>query len=102
MKKYKALINEQYEIKGLENNFEGAGKAGNFEVNWSDLMKLKRERIAGMAPFLDGKFKEYDLDVAHGKGIIIDEHKVHVGAKKFTKEKIVIWNGLRTFIQDIQ
>ena len=97
----KALLDAPYEIKALADNFEGAGKAGNFEVNWSDLMKLKRERIAGMAPFLDGKFKEYDLDVAHGKGIIIDEHTVQVGDKKFTTEKIVICTGLRPVIPDI-
>ena len=64
----KALLDAPYEIKALTDNFEGVGKSGNFEVDWPSLMKFKRKRIANMAPFLDGKFKEYDLDVAHGKG----------------------------------
>ena len=64
-------------------------------------MDWKRKRIANMAPFLDGKFKEYDLDVAHGKGIILDEHTVQVGDEKFTTEKIVICTGLKPVIPDI-
>ena len=97
----KALLDAPYEIKALADNFEGCGKAGNFEVNWPDLMELKRKRIANMAPFLDGKFEEYDLDVAHGKGIILDEHTVQVGDEKYTTEKIVICTGLKPVIPDI-
>lgn len=98
----KALLDAPYEIKALADNFEGVGKAGNFEVNWSDLMKFKRQRIAGMSIFLDGKFDEYDLDVAHGKGVIIDEHTVQVADKKFTTDKIVISTGLKPVIPDIK
>ena len=97
----KAILDAPYEIKALADNFEGCGKSGNLEVSWPDLMKLKRQRIAGMAPFLDNKFKEYDLDVAHGKGIIIDEHTVKVGDEQFTTEKIVICTGLKPVIPDI-
>ena len=95
------MLDAPYEIKALADNFEGCGKAGNFEVNWPDLMELKRKRIANMAPFLDGKFEEYDLDVAHGKGIILDEHTVQVGDEKYTTEKIVICTGLKPVIPDI-
>ena len=98
----KALLDAPYEIKALADNFEGVGKSGNFEVNWSDLMKLKRQRIAGMSIFLDGKFDEYDLDVAHGKGIIIDEHTVQVAERQFTTDKIVICTGLKPVIPDIK
>ena len=97
----KALLDAPYEIKALADNFEGCGKSGDFDVDWTALMELKRKRIANMAPFLDGKFKEYDLDVAHGKGIIIDEHTVQVGEEKFTTEKIVICTGLKPVIPDI-
>ncbi len=97
----KALLDAPYEIKALTDNFEGVGKSGNFEVNWSDLMRFKQKRIANMAPFLDGKFKEYDLDVAHGKGIIVDEHTVKVGNETYTTDKIVIATGLKPFIPDI-
>jgi glutathione reductase (NADPH) len=97
----KAILDAPYEIKALADNFEGTGKSGNFEVNWPDLMKLKRKRIANMAPFLDGKFKEYDLDVAHGKGVILDEHTVQVGDETFTTDKIVICTGLKPVIPDI-
>ena len=55
-----------------------------------------------MAPFLDGKFKEYDLDVAHGEGYIVDEHTVRVGDETFTTDKIVISTGLRPIIPDIK
>ena len=65
-------------------------------------MKFKRKRIAGMSTFLDGKFDEYDLDVAHGKGIIIDEHTVQVGERQFTTDKIVICTGLKPVIPDIK
>ena len=64
-------------------------------------MKLKRKKIAGMSIFLDNKFDEYDLDVAHGKGIIVDEHTVKVGNKEFTTDKIVIATGLKPIIPDI-
>ncbi len=98
----KALLDAPYEIKALTDNFEGVGKSGNFDVNWSDLMKFKRKRIANMASFLDGKFEEYDLDVAHGKGVILDEHTVQVADKKFTTDKIVICTGLKPVIPDIK
>ena len=97
----KALLDAPYEIKALTDNFEGVGKAGNFEVNWSDLMKFKQKRIANMSIFLDGKFEEYDLDVAHGKGVIVDEHTVRVGDETFTTDKIVISTGLKPVIPDI-
>ncbi|SDA46256.1 dihydrolipoyl dehydrogenase family protein [Methanobrevibacter millerae] len=98
----KALLDAPYEIKALGDNFEGVGKAGNFEVNWPELMKYKQKRIAGMSIFLDNKFDEYDLDVAHGKGVIVDEHTVKVGEKKFTTDKIVICTGLKPVIPDIK
>ena len=98
----KALLDAPYEIKALADNFEGVGKAGNFEVNWPDLMKYKQKRIAGMSIFLDGKFEEYDLDVAHGKGIIIDEHTVQVADRQFTTDKIVICTGLKPVIPNIK
>ncbi len=97
----KALLDAPYEIKALGENFEGCGKSGDFKVDWTALMDWKRKRIANMAPFLDGKFKEYDLDVAHGKGIILDEHTVQVGDERFTTEKIVICTGLKPVIPDI-
>ena len=98
----KALLDAPYEIKALTDNFENVGKSGNFEVNWPELMEFKQKRIANMAPFLDGKFKEYDLDVAHGKGIIVDEHTVKVGDETFTCDKIVIATGLKPIIPDIK
>lgn len=98
----KALLDAPYEIKALADNFEGVGKSGDFEVNWPDLMKFKQKRIAGMSLFLDGKFDEYDLDVAHGKGVIVDEHTVQVGDKQFTTDKIVICTGLKPVIPDIE
>ena len=98
----KALLDAPYEIKALTDNFEGVGKKGNFKVDWPSLMKFKRKRIANMAPFLDGKFKEYDLDVAHGKGVILDEHTVEVDGEKFTTDKIVICTGLKPVIPDIK
>ena len=98
----KALLDAPYEIKALADNFEGVGKSGNFEVNWPELMKYKQKRIAGMSIFLDNKFDEYDLDVAHGKGVIVDEHTVQVGDKQFTTDKIVICTGLKPVIPDIK
>ncbi len=97
----KAILDAPYEIKALADNFEGCGKSGDFDVDWTALMELKRARIANMAPFLDGKFKEYDLDVAHGKGTVVDEHTVQVGDKQYTTEKIVICTGLKPVIPDI-
>lgn len=98
----KAILDAPYEIKALFDNYEGMGKSGNIEVDWPALIKHKRERIAGMSLFLDNKFDEYDLDVAHGKGVIIDEHTVKVGNKCFTTDKIVITTGLMPVIPDIE
>ena len=97
----KAIVDGPYELKALCDNYEGVGKSGNFDVDWTELMKLKRQRIAGMSIFLDGKFREYDLDVAHGKGVILDEHTVQVGDDRFTTDKIVICTGLIPVIPDI-
>ena len=97
----KAILDGPYEVKALTDNYEGVGKKGNFDVDWSELIQLKRKRIAGMSLFLDGKFDEYDLDVAHGKGVIVDEHTVQVGEKQFTTDKIVITTGLKPVIPDI-
>lgn len=97
----KALLDAPYEIKALTNNFEGVGKSGDFDVDWPALMKYKQKRIAGMSIFLDGKFDEYDLDIAHGKGVILDEHTVQVGDRKFTTDKIVICTGLKPIKPDI-
>ena len=98
----KALLDAPYEIKALTDNFEGVGKSGEFNVDWPALMKFKQKRIGNMAPFLDGKFKEYDLDVAHGKGVIVDKHTVQVGDKTYTTDKIVIATGLIPVIPDIK
>ena len=64
-------------------------------------MEYKRVRIAGLSSFLDGKFKEYGIDVADGKGFIVDEHTVGVGDKTYTTERIVIATGLSPVIPDI-
>lgn len=98
----KALLDAPYEIKALTNNFEGVGKSSDFNINWSDLMRFKQKRIANMSRFLDGKFKEYDLDVAHGKGVIINEHTVQVGDKQFTTDKIILCTGLKPIIPNIK
>lgn len=98
----KALLDAPYEIKALTDNFEGVGKSGDFEVDWPALMKYKQKRIANMAPFLDGKFREYDLDVAHGKGVIIDEHTVQVNDETYTTDKIVIATGLKPVMPNIK
>ena len=98
----KALLDAPYEIKALADNFEGVGKSGDLEVDWPALMKFKRKRIANMAPFLDGKFKEYDLDVAHGTRVIVEEHTVKVGNDTYTTDKIVIATGLKPVIPDIK
>ena len=97
----KALLDAPYEIKALGDNFEGVGKSSDFKVDWSALMEYKQKRIGGMADFLDGKFKEYDLDVAHGKGVIVDEHRVQVNGKVYTTDKIVIATGLKPMVPDI-
>ena len=97
----KAIVDSPYEVKALADNFEGVGKAGNLEVDWPSLMKHKHNVIEGMSSFLDRKFDEYDLDVAHGKGMIVDEHTVRVGDQTFTTDKIVIATGLRPIIPDI-
>ena len=97
----KAIVDSPYEIKALADNFEGVGKAGNLEVDWPSLMKHKHNVIEGMSSFLDRKFDEYDLDVAHGKGMIVDEHTVRVGDDTFTTDKIVIATGLKPVIPDI-
>ena len=98
----KALLDAPFEIKALTDNFEGVGKSGDFDVDWSELMKFKQKRIANMSAFLDGKFKEYDLDAVSGHGIILDEHTVQVGDEKYTTDKIVIATGLKPIIPDIK
>lgn len=97
----KAIVDSPYEVKALADNFEGVGKAGNLKVDWPSLMKHKHNVIEGMSSFLDRKFDEYDLDVAHGKGMIVDEHTVRVGDETFTTDKIVIATGLKPVIPDI-
>ena len=97
----KALLDAPYELLAAIDKFEGVGKKGNFSVDWNALMKFKQKRIANMSKFLDGKFNEYDLDVAHGKGIIVDERTVQVEKTKYLTYKIVIATGLKPIIPNI-
>ena len=98
----KALLDAPYELKAAIDNFEGVGKAGNFNVDWPALMKFKQKRIANMAKFLDGKFDEYNIDVANAKGVILDEHTVQVEDKKYYTDKIVICTGLKAIMPNIK
>ena len=63
----KALLDAPYEIKALTDNFEGVGKAGNFEVDWPALMKFKQKRIANMSKFLASiiDFMNHDISLAN-------------------------------------
>ena len=97
----KILLDAPYELKSAIERYEGIGKKGDFSVDWPSLMEYKRVRIAGLSTFLDGKFKEYGIDVADGKGFIVDEHTVGVGDKTYTTERIVIATGLSPVIPDI-
>lgn len=98
----KALLDAPYELKAAIDNFEGVGKSGNLDVDWPSLMKFKQKRIAHLAEFLDGKFDEYGIDVANGKGIILDEHTIQIDDEKYSTDKIVICTGLKPIIPDIK
>lgn len=97
----KALLDAPYEISAAMDKFEGVGKEEDISVNWNALMKFKQKRIANLSQFLDGKFEEYGLDTAAGKGIIIDEHTVQVGKTQYKTDKIVIATGLKPIIPEI-
>lgn len=97
----KILLDAPYELASAIKRYEGIGKEGDFSVNWTKLMEFKEEKIAQLPKFLEGKFVEYNLDVADGKGVLLDNHRVQVGDTVYYGDKIVIATGLIPFIPDI-
>ncbi len=97
----KILLDAPYELSVAIKRYEGIGKRGDFIVDWPELMEYKRMRIAGLSEFMDGKFEEYGLDVADGRGVLLDNHRVQVGEDVFSGEKIVIATGLKPYIPEI-
>ena len=97
----KILLDAPYELSAAIKRYEGIGKKGDFSVDWPSLMEYKKKRIAGLSKFLEGKFKEYNLDTANGKGVLLDKHRVQVEDKIYYGDKIVIATGLHPFIPDI-
>ncbi|MDO5849726.1 MAG: NAD(P)/FAD-dependent oxidoreductase [Methanobacteriaceae archaeon] len=97
----KILLDAPFELSSAMKRYEGIGKKGDFSVDWPSLMEFKEEKIGYLSVFLDGKFKEYGLNVANGKGVLLDDHRVQVGDDVFYGEKIVISTGLIPFIPDI-
>ncbi len=97
----KILLDAPYELAAAIKRYEGIGKKGDFSVDWPSLMEYKEKAIAGLSVFLDGKFKEYGLDVANGKGVLLDNHRVQVNEDIYYGEKIVIATGLIPFIPHI-
>lgn len=97
----KILLDGPYELSSAIKRFEGIGKKGDFSVDWPSLMEYKRKRIANLPKFLEGKFKEYNLDVVDGKGVIVDKHHVQVGDDIYYGDRIVIATGLKPYIPDI-
>lgn len=97
----KILLDAPYELASAIKRYEGIGKKGDFSVDWPSLMEFKEEKIGYLSVFLDGKFKEYGLDVANGKGVLLDDHRVQVGDEIYYGDKIVISTGLIPFIPEI-
>lgn len=97
----KILLDAPFELSSAMKRYEGIGKKGNFSVDWPSLMEFKEEKIGYLSVFLDGKFKEYGLDTANGKGVLLDNHRVQVGEDIYYGEKIVISTGLIPFIPEI-
>ena len=97
----KILLDAPFELSSAMKRYEGIGKKGDFSVDWPSLMEFKEEKIGYLSVFLDGKFKEYGLDTANGKGVLLDNHKVQVGEDIYYGEKIVISTGLIPFIPEI-
>ena len=97
----KILLDAPFELSSAMKRYEGIGKKGDFSVDWSSLMEFKEEKIGYLSVFLDGKFKEYGLDTANGKGVLLDNHRVQVGEDIYYGEKIVISTGLIPFIPEI-
>ncbi|OWT33704.1 glutathione-disulfide reductase [Methanobrevibacter sp. 87.7] len=97
----KILLDAPYELSVAIKRYEGIGKKGDFTVDWPSLMEFKEKRIANLPKFLEGKFKEYNLDVANGEGVLLDNHRVQVGDDIYYGDKIVIATGLHPFIPDI-
>ena len=97
----KILLDAPFELSSAMKRYEGIGKKGDFSVDWPSLMEFKEEKIGYLSVFLDGKFKEYGLNVANGKGVLLDNHRVQVGDDIYYGEKIVISTGLIPFIPEI-
>lgn len=97
----KILLDAPFELSAAMKRYEGIGKKGDFSVDWPSLMEFKEEKIGYLSVFLDGKFKEYGLNVANGKGVLLDNHRVQVGDDIYYGEKIVISTGLIPFIPEI-
>ncbi|MBS9338838.1 NAD(P)/FAD-dependent oxidoreductase [Fructobacillus sp. M2-14] len=85
------------QIKALQ----GRGLDGVPEVNWEDLMAHKHELIVPQDQHGKDRLDNVGIQTINGHAEFVDAHKVRVGKKTYTADKIVIATGLRPHRLDI-
>ena len=71
------------------------------DVDYTTLVKKRREFIGGINNFWDGYAKDLGLDVIQGHGHLVDNRRVDVDGKTFSADHIVIATGGRPMVPPV-
>lgn len=89
----KILLDSPIELKEALDRYKGIGLQKEAKIDWSELMRYKKQVIGGMPGALDGMFGQFGFDVIRGEAAFKDERTIVVGDESYTAKKFVIGTG---------
>lgn len=89
----KILLDSPIELKEALDRYKGIGLTQEATVDWTSLMKYKKDVIGAMPQAMEGLLGPFGFDILRGEGKFIDEHTIEVAGKQYTAEYFVIGTG---------
>ncbi len=89
----KILLDAPIELKEALDRYQNIGLAKQAEIDWSSLMKYKKNFIGSMPSALDGLFNQFGFDVLKGSAKFVDAHTIDVDGKQYGADYFVIGTG---------
>ncbi|MBR1796497.1 MAG: NAD(P)/FAD-dependent oxidoreductase [Clostridiales bacterium] len=89
----KILLDSPIELKEALDRYKGIGLEEEAKVDWTKLMKYKKEVIGFMPTAMEGMFAPAGLDILSGAAKFIDANTIEVDGKKYTAKNFVIGTG---------
>lgn len=89
----KILLDSPIELKEALDRYKGIGLENEASVDWTKLMKYKKDVIGFMPQAMEGMFAPFGIDILRGDGRFIDANTIEVAGKKYTAKNFVIGTG---------